>query len=91
MPDISKIKGMLDSNRIEEAIKDLSILIDQTKQPNDELFYLRGNAYRKAGNWQMAINNYLEAIEINPDSPAKNAYKMTMDILNFYNKDMFNQ
>ena len=91
MPDINKIKGMLDSNQIEEAIKDLSILIDQAKQPNDELFYLRGNAYRKAGNWQIAINNYLEAIEINPDSPARNAYKMTMDILNFYNKDMFNQ
>ena len=91
MPDINKIKGMLDSNQIEEAIKDLSILIDQAKRPNDELFYLRGNAYRKAGNWQIAINNYLEAIEINSNSPAKNAYKMTMDILNFYNKDMFNQ
>lgn len=30
-------------------------------------------------------------MDINPDSPAKNAYAMVMDILNFYNKDMYNQ
>lgn len=39
----------------------------------------------------MALNNYLEAIDRNPDSPAFEAKKMTMDILEFYNKDMFNQ
>ena len=39
----------------------------------------------------MALNNYLEAIEHNPDSPALQAKDMMMDILNFYNKDMFNQ
>ena len=91
MPNISKIKGMLENNEVGEAIEELSILIDQAEKPNDELFYLRGNAYRKSENWQMAINNYLEAMEINPESPASGAYKMTMDILNFYNKDMFNQ
>ena len=39
----------------------------------------------------MALNNYLEAIEKNPESPAVNAKKMLMDILEFYNKDMYNQ
>ena len=39
----------------------------------------------------MALNNYLEAIDRNPDSPAFEARKMAMDILEFYNKDMFNQ
>ena len=33
----------------------------------------------------------LEAIEKNPESPAVNAKKMLMDILEFYNKDMYNQ
>ena len=32
-----------------------------------------------------------EAIALNPDSPAAEARNMVMDILNFYNKDMFNQ
>ena len=30
-------------------------------------------------------------MEINPDSPAKNAYSIANDILDFYNKDMYNQ
>ena len=32
-----------------------------------------------------------EAIDLNPESPAQHAYQMAMDILNFYNKDMYNQ
>lgn len=54
-------------------------------------YYLLGNAYRKMGNWQQALNNYLEAIERNPESPAVSARDMIMNILNFYNKDMYNQ
>ena len=57
----------------------------------DEAYYLRGNAYRKQGNWQQALNNYQYAIDLNPESPAQHAYQMAMDILNFYNKDMYNQ
>ena len=54
-------------------------------------YYLLGNAFRKQGDWQGALNNYQEAIDINPDSPAAEARNMVIDILNFYNKDMFNQ
>lgn len=56
---------------------------------SDEL-YERGNAFRKQGNWQEAINCYMEAIELNPDSPAVEAKAMLNDILNFYNKDAYN-
>ena len=61
--------------------------MQQTK--SDEL-YERGNALRKQGNWQEAINCYIEAIELNPDSPAVEAKAMLDDILNFYNKDAYN-
>ena len=61
--------------------------MQQTK--SDEL-YERGNAFRKQGNWQEAINCYMEAIELNPDSPAVEAKAMLDDILNFYNKDAYN-
>lgn len=50
-----------------------------------------GNAHRKKGDWRMAINNYLEAMAINPESPAANAYAIANEILDFYNKDMYNQ
>ena len=56
---------------------------------SDEL-YERGNAFRKQGNWQEAINCYMEAIELNPDSPAVEAKAMLDDILHFYNKDAYN-
>lgn len=42
------------------------------------------------GNMQLAINNYLEAMEINPESPARQAHAMMMKIMNFFNKDMYN-
>ena len=50
----------------------------------------KGNAYRKQGNWQEAINCYLQAIELDPDSPAVEAKRMLDDILNFYHKDYYN-
>ena len=55
------------------------------------IHYLIGNAYRKELNWQQAIQHYLESMELDSSSPAREAYRMVMDILNFYNKDMFNQ
>ena len=55
-----------------------------------EEYYLLGNKFRKEGNWQEALNNYIEAIELDPDSPAVEAKKMLDDILNYYCKDMYN-
>lgn len=52
--------------------------------------YEQGNEYRRQGNWQQAINCYLEAIALDPDSLAVEAKKMLDDILNYYNKDMYN-
>lgn len=92
MENFETIKEELKEGNVQVAIHQLDLLIENSPPPpSDELYYLRGNAYRKLGNWQMALNNYLEAIELNPDSPARQAKEMVMDILNFYNKDMFNQ
>lgn len=53
-------------------------------------WYKKGNQYRKQGDWQNAINCYLEAIDLDAESPAVEAKKMLDDILNFYNKDAYN-
>lgn len=53
-------------------------------------YYKLGNEYRRRGDWKHAIDNYLEAIELDPQSPAVEAKQMIYDILNFYCKDIYN-
>lgn len=53
-------------------------------------YYKQGNECRKRGNFGDAINCYIKAIELDPDSPAVEAKAMLEDILNFYNKDAYN-
>ncbi len=88
---LSIIKDLIKEGKLDMAIEQLTAYIQSDTTHDDEPYYLLGNAYRKQGNWQMALNNYLEAMERNPESPATNAHRMVMDILNFYNKDMYNQ
>ena len=86
----AEIKRLIQEDDVDSALSYLNDLISQ--QPdNDEAYYLLGNIYRKKGDWRLALNHYLEAIERNPDSPAVQARQMLMDILEFYNKDMYNQ
>ena len=37
--------------------------LKSASEKQDEAYYLLGNAYRKQGNWQEALNNYTCAIE----------------------------
>ena len=55
-----------------------------------EEYYQLGNAARKRGQWHEAINYYIQAIELDPDSPAVEAKRMLDDILDYYCKDMYN-
>jgi cytochrome c-type biogenesis protein CcmH/NrfG len=91
MQDINQIKQLLPA--IKEAGEAIAMLSDFIAEnpASDEAFFLLGNVYRKQENWEMALNNYRTAMDLNPDSPARYAYNMVMDILAFYNKDMFNQ
>ena len=91
MGSLDGIESVLKDGNVEEAISLLREYISAAETPSDRAYYLLGNAYRKKGDWQGAINNYLEAMAINPEGPASNAYRMANDILDFYNKDMYNQ
>ena len=55
-----------------------------------EEYFQRGNECRRRGDWQEALANYMEAIELDPNSPAVIAKEMVENILNFYNKDAYN-
>ena len=93
MEQIDNLKELINQGDVDTAIKQLDQLLQDSsvEKEKDTLYYLRGNAYRKKGDWKRALDNYQYAIELNPDSPAVQARKMVIDILNFYHKDMFNQ
>ena len=55
-----------------------------------EEWYGKGNEARKQGLWHEAINCYLQAIELDPESPAVEAKRMLDDIMAFYHKDAYN-
>jgi cytochrome c-type biogenesis protein CcmH/NrfG len=83
------IKQLIYEGKPDKAI---ALLDDYIKEhpADDEAWCLRGNAYRKKEDFQQALNNYLQAIELNPDSPAVQAHSMLMKILEYHNKDMLN-
>ena len=57
---------------------------------NAEEYYQQGNHYRRQGDFQHALECYMEAIALDPDSPARQAKEMLDDILGFYCKDYYN-
>ncbi len=73
----------------EEAVSILTDYIKQNPQ-DDEAYTMRGMKYWGLGQRANAINDYLQAIEINPDSKARLALKATNEILDYYNKDLYN-
>ncbi len=53
-------------------------------------YYIMGNAHRKKGEWEKAMNAYQEAIDLDPNSPAIEAKKHINEIMAFYCKDLYN-
>lgn len=54
------------------------------------LLYLRGSLYMKTGDWQQAMNSFLQSEALDSNGPATEARQMLSGILDFYNKDLYN-
>lgn len=87
--DKENIKLLIEKNELEEALIQLDAAIE-IDRGDDELLFLRGNVYRKQNQWKQSLDDYCSAVEINPSSPAAFAYDAVQQILEFYNKDMYN-
>ena len=93
MKSIQEIKDMLSRSEGDEALNAASEIIESKSVSKETLanaYYLRGNAYRQNGNVRMALNSYLESMELDPDGPAAEAYRHLQELLDFYNKDYYN-
>ena len=67
---LQDIKTLIEQGDTERAIHALTNFIRNDAHVNDEPYYLLGNAYRKMGDWQQALNNYLSVIrKVRPFPP----------------------
>ncbi len=89
MKDLNKINDLIQNNDIEQAITTLnSFIADNPKC--DEAYFLLGNAYCKKNAWREALNAYCQAIDLNPNGPARMAYEHIIEILDFFHHDLYN-
>ncbi len=83
-----KIEKMLADGQVVEALELTERELGTGKDAT--LLYLKGKAHIKLGEWQQAINIFLRAKELEPEGVAAQALPMLYDILDFYNKDLYN-
>lgn len=84
------ILDALTANNATEAHQLIRIAMSENED-NATLFYLQGKAYMKQSNWGQAISCFKRAEEIDPQCPAHQCRLMLDDIMDFFNKDMYNQ
>lgn len=85
LPSLDSIKGLPSS----EAIPILDAIIKEHPL-YEEAITLRGLKYWALNRPQQAIENYLRALQINPDSKAATALQYAKQVLDFYNPDLLN-
>ena len=73
MEQIENLKELINQGDVDTAIEQLNQLLLDTSVENEKdiLYYLRGNAYRKKGDWKQALDNYQYAIDLNPGQPRR--------------------
>ena len=90
MNHFQDIYDALDHGQTDEAMR----LISQEQQKTEhsaELYYLQGKVFMKQSDWGNAISCFLKSEEIEPEGPARQCRLMLTEIMDFYNKDMYNQ
>lgn len=55
-----------------------------------DAYVKRGRLRWKAGDMRGALNDYNAAAELDPDGPGSDLAAHTVEILNFYNHDLYN-
>ena len=94
MIDIEQLERELASDQPAKAISSADKMLAHRGGASPETvgmaLYLRGNAHRRQGNIRLALNDYLASIELFPDGPAADAYRMAQEVLNFYHHDLYN-
>lgn len=87
--DLETLKLKIKDLGSDEAIKVLDEYISHNPR-SEQAYTIRGMKHWGAGHRAAAINDFLAAIRINPESPAREALKASNEILDYRNKDLYN-
>lgn len=90
MNQIKEISNAFENGRFDEAMHKISYA-KQEQKPTAEIYYWEGRIHMKRSNWGAAMSCFLKAEALNTESPAREYRLMLCDIMDFYNKDMYNQ
>ena len=88
-----EIRALYDSDQLDCCIAEAMKIAGDggtAAAERSEAYFIMGNAYRRMNNWRLAMNSYCEAMDLDPESPAKEAYDTIVEILDFYNHDLYN-
>ncbi len=88
--DLLEIQQIIEKGDLAKAKSLLDEYIAKNKN-DDKAYFLLGNIYRRSEDWQNTINSFQKAIDINPESPAVAAKENIYKILNFFDKNLYNQ
>ncbi|MDE6339300.1 MAG: hypothetical protein K2K97_05885 [Muribaculaceae bacterium] len=87
--NLKELKKSLLTATYEDAVEALTTYISAHPE-DDEALTARGMKHWSAGKRSLAINDYLAAIAINPESSARHALRAASDILDYRNTDLYN-
>ena len=83
------VRQLLEAGKTAEAER--LVLQELEVVPNDAtLLYLKGRIGAKRADWQGALNAFNRAVQLDPDSSAREARQAIEEILAFYHKDYYN-
>ena len=92
MKNLEEIKQLLHDCDSDAVIAATNHYLSQSldSEMMAEVWYLRGNAFRQKGDWKMAMNAYLQSVELQPNGPAATSCENLQEILSFYHTDYYN-
>lgn len=87
--DEERLRRWMRTGSLKEAREWLDKALEEAPE-DDALHFWKGNLCRHTGQHSKALEHYAVATELNPESPARQARSMLMDILCFYDKERYN-
>lgn len=90
-PDTTDIRKMIASGNYDDAAAAIDALIcSGDPEAEAEAYYLRGRMAWKLGKKGDAISNYAAAVDLTGHAEAAVALEQAREIMNFFNKDLYN-